>query len=107
MSVVQVFEKYGTYPTMVICLLYLISIACLLRALRQDHEETWVELGRPSLILGNSISSGMAVVRFLFFGEYKVLRSQRVRRFAAASRGLLLFAVVVFLTELTLFFSLR
>ena len=104
--IIESYEKFLSYPTLVVCCLYLASVVLMLRALRIDHEGEWVEMGRPSLILGNSIRNGLAVVQFLFTRSYRELASRRVRLLGATSFGLLLLGILVFLVELALFLVL-
>src|SRR5205809_5245169 len=52
----------------------------LLRSLRTRHEERWIALGKPSLILNNSISNGFAVQRFLWQRQYLDLEDEHITR---------------------------
>jgi len=51
-----------------------------LRMLRTRHEQRWIALGKPSLILNNSISNGIAVTRFLWRRKYMELEDERLTR---------------------------
>jgi hypothetical protein len=52
-----------------------------LRMLRTRHEQTWIALGKPSLILNNSISNSIAVTRFVWRREYMELEDEWLTRF--------------------------
>ena len=51
-----------------------------LRLLRTRHEERWISLGRPSLVLNNTITNGIAVTRFLWRKEYMELEDEQITR---------------------------
>ena len=55
-----------------------------LRMLRTRHEERSIALGKPSLILNNSISNGFAVTRFLWRREYMEPEDERLTRFGSS-----------------------
>jgi hypothetical protein len=48
--------------------------------LRRHHEQTWIALGRPSLVLNNTITNGFAVLRFLWRKDYLELDDPRLTR---------------------------
>ncbi|HWX21027.1 MAG TPA: hypothetical protein VN578_14095 [Candidatus Binatia bacterium] len=68
--------------------------------------QTWEALGRPTLFLNNSITNGLAVLRFLWRRDYSALGDRGFARFAsflrcymAAYFVLFVLFVVVFMTS--------
>jgi hypothetical protein len=44
-----------------------------LREMRSRHPRVWESLGRPTLVMNNSISNGLAFLRFLWRRDYDAL----------------------------------
>ena len=96
-------DLWLTIPTMVLGLGYLVAIVLMLRTLRLRHTGVWTEMGRPSLILGNSLRNNASVLTFLFSEKHRSMGDERLSRYTNASRWLLVLAVVSFVLELGLF----
>jgi uncharacterized membrane protein len=71
-----------------------------LREMRSRHPALWESLGRPTLVMNNSVSNGLAVQRFLWRKDYEalqdhefVLLARRLRTFNIAY--LVFFAVIL------------
>src|SRR5262245_25330041 len=69
--------------------------AWVLRRLKSRHRETFDRLGRPSLIMNNSILNNLLVTRFLLMREYMILRDVGLQR--VCDFMLLFFAAYVFI----------
>jgi hypothetical protein len=69
-----------------------------LRRLRARHADTWEALGRPTLIMNNSISNSLAVIRFIFRRDYSDWDDPEFTRMADSLR--------VFWIVYTIFFGL-
>lgn len=54
------------------------------RTLRGRHPAIWERLGRPTMILSNSISTSLRVQRYLWSSKYKELGDSAVDRAASA-----------------------
>jgi len=54
--------------------------AYFLHLLRTRHEQTWIALGRPSLVLNNAIANGFAVLRFLWRKDFLELDDPSITR---------------------------
>jgi hypothetical protein len=85
---------------MISCIVGFALHSYFLRELRSRHPDIWESLGRPTLIMNNSISNGLAVQRFLWRREYESLDdpefvqlSRVLRTFGIAY--LVLFALIV------------
>jgi uncharacterized membrane protein len=72
----------------------------LLREMRSRHPDLWESLGRPTLVINNSVSNGLAVQRFLWRKDYEalhdpefILLARRLRTFNLAY--LAFFAVIL------------
>ena len=57
-----------------------------LRELRSRHPQVWDSLGRPTLVMNNSISNGLAVLRFLSRKDYEALDDPGFAQFAGRVR---------------------
>ena len=55
-----------------------------LRYLRVHHVSTWQNLGSPTLVMNNTIRSGLSVMRWLWKKEYLALEDPHLTRFAQA-----------------------
>jgi hypothetical protein len=58
----------------------------LLRQLRARHPQVWESLGRPTLIMNNSVANGLAVQRFLWRKEFQTLGDPEFARLAERLR---------------------
>jgi hypothetical protein len=72
----------------------------LLRDMRSRHPGVWESLGRPTLVVNNTISNGLAVQRFLWRKEYEALGDPEFERLARRLRTfgicyLIFFAAVI------------
>jgi uncharacterized membrane protein YraQ (UPF0718 family) len=67
-----------------------------LQEMRSHHPDVWESLGRPTLIRNNTISNGLAVLRFLWRKEYQALDDAKFIRFAAFVRAYLIAYTVFF-----------
>ncbi len=88
---------------MVSCVAGLALHTRFLRELRLRHADIWESLGRPTLIMNNSISNGLAVLRFLWRRDYEsiddpefVRLARRLRIFNIAHIALFLLIVLSF-----------
>jgi hypothetical protein len=68
---------------LVCCPVGLVLHAVFLSQLRSRHMQTWEVLGRPTLLLNNSIANCFAVQRFLWRREYRDLGDVPFARFAS------------------------
>jgi hypothetical protein len=88
------------------CAAGLVFHAMLLSRLRSRHTQTWEALGRPSLVLNNTISNCLAVQRFLWRREYRGLGDERLARFASFLRYYEAAYIIFFGVLIVAFFSL-
>ncbi len=86
----------------VACVGGLLLTHVLLRRLRTHHPDTWAELGKPTLVLNNTISNSLRTCRFIWDGEYRVLDDRLLDRLGTTLRlywiayALLFTAVLLF-----------
>lgn len=80
-----------------------VSQCIFLRRLKNDHPQTWEKLGRPTLILNNSIANGWAVFRFVQRGEYESLGDESFIKFSRFMKWCFRIFFVNFATLLVLF----
>jgi hypothetical protein len=78
---------------------YLVSIMLLARYLKQNHNATWTELGKPS-VLNNSISNGWKLFSFTFGSKYKQLDDQSLFYYVLMVRALFAAASVIYIALL-------
>ncbi len=74
-----------------------------LRRLKNDHPQVWEKLGRPTLILNNTITNGLAVFRFVQWGEYESLKDDSFIQFSRFMKWCHRIFFVNFATLLVLF----
>ena len=74
-----------------------------LSRLRSRHSQTWEALGRPTLFLNNSITSGLAVLRFLWRRDYRALGDEEFARLAGFLRGYMAAYFVLFVLTVAVF----
>ena len=70
----------------------------LLTRLRTHHVQTWEALGRPTLIINNSLTNSVAVLRFLWRREYRALDDSQLVRLAGRLRVILVVYVLLFVS---------
>lgn len=70
--------------------------------LRTRHHDAWQALGAPHLLVGNSISSSLKVLRWLWTRQYEVLNDVVLVNWAKVLRITLPIYTVVFLVALTM-----
>jgi hypothetical protein len=76
-----------------------------LSRLRSRHLQTWEALGRPTLFLNNSITNSLAVLRFLWRGDYRALGDREFARFACFLRGYMAAYFVLFVLFIVVFMA--
>ena len=74
-----------------------------LSKLRTRHSKTWEALGRPALFLNNSITNGLAVLRFLWGRDYHALGDVEFSRFATFLRGYMVAYFILFILTVIIF----
>jgi len=72
--------------------------------LREGHEDLYDSLGRPTLLLNNSISNSVRLVAFVWSGRVREASDQNLLRCALRLRWIQAAYVVFFATALGLFF---
>jgi hypothetical protein len=85
------------------CIAGLIAMHFFLRYLRLNHSTTWQHLGSPSLVMNNTISNNISVLRWLWKKEYLELEDSRLTRFAQGIIVFQVFYIVLFLIVLSYF----
>jgi hypothetical protein len=83
---------------------WLILILRLFHILRTRHAEIYDTLGRPSLILNNTIRNNFTTLRFLLGGHFRQLRDPELLRLGAFMQILFYAYSTVFAALLVLFF---
>ena len=78
-----------------------------LTRLRTRHVQTWEALGRPALLLNNSLTNSVAVLRFLWRREYCALGDSQSVRLASTLRVFLAVYVLLFVCTIITFFASR
>lgn len=74
----------------------LVTSARILRLLRHEHWEVWVELGRPTLLPRGGARRSAGLTRFYWSGRVRGLGDSDLRRWVVGLRVLqLLFAAVL------------
>ncbi len=58
---------------------YLVVVAVLLNRLRDYYPTIWDRLGRPTLIINNSIGNSGRVLNFILLGEYISLERGKIQ----------------------------
>lgn len=83
------------------CLVFVWFYLCnrMFKILRIRHPEKYEAMGKPSLIMNNSISNNLSFMKFLFKREWQELNDQSL---ATLGNGMLIF----FVTYTILFFGL-
>jgi len=77
-----------------------VSVYSFLRLLRQEHSTEWDRLGRPTLLMNNSIQNSVKFLRFLAKKDYLSLRDAELTNRAARTRRLLGVQLLLFLLAL-------
>lgn len=72
------------------------------KALRTRHPEKYESMGRPSLIMNNSLSNNISFMKFLFKREWQDLNDSSL---ASLGKGMLAFFTIYLALFLGLFFS--
>jgi hypothetical protein len=85
----------------VLTIIYLAVISHFFRHLKQFHEPVWIELGRPSLFLNNSLHNNWLVLKFLLLRRYSRLPDQRAQMLGNVVLGLLLICSLGFFVLFT------
>ena len=70
----------------------------LLTRLRTHHVLTLEALGRPTLIINNSLTNSVAVLRFLWRRDYRALDDSQLVRLAGRLRVILVVYVLLFVS---------
>jgi hypothetical protein len=78
------------------CIAGLVAMHFFLRCLRLHHVATWQHLGTPTLVMNNTIRSGLSVMRWLWKKEYVALEDPHLTRFAQAMIAYQMLYLVVF-----------
>jgi hypothetical protein len=78
-----------------------------LTRLRKRHTQTWEALGRPTLLLNNSLTNSFAVLQFLWRREYHALDDSQSVKLAGILRVFLAVYVLLFVSTITTFFISR
>jgi hypothetical protein len=78
-----------------------------LARLRTRHVQTWEALGRPALLLNNSPTNSVAVLRFLWRREYHALGDSQSVRLAGTLRVFLAVYALLFVCTIVTFFISR
>jgi hypothetical protein len=76
----------------------------LIRLLRERHERIYESLGRPTLLLANSVSSSARLMAFLWKGSFKQTADQELIQCASRLRVIQAAYFVLFAAALFLFF---
>jgi hypothetical protein len=66
----------------------------LLKGLREEFPEKWQELGKPTLVMNNSIANTRALHRFLWRREYLSLNSVPFADLCGKVRSFFIFALI-------------
>ncbi len=74
----------------------------LFKILETRHPEKYESMGKPSLIMNNSLSSNITFMKFLFKSEWRELNDNGL---ALLSKSMLVFFCAYMVGFLTLFFS--
>lgn len=77
----------------ILAVLFIIGIGLAwldLDRLKKKHIQVWIELGSPSLILNNSISNNLKVMRFMWRNEHRRLNDEYLNRIIALEKILFL-----------------
>lgn len=73
------------------------------KILELRHPSKYEEMGKPSLIMNNSLSNNIAFIKFLFKREWLALKDPGL---ASLSKFMMVFIVIYTLGFLTLFLSI-
>jgi hypothetical protein len=87
-----------------ITVFYLVVVGYFMNYLKRTHPVKWEELGRPSIMLNNSIRNGLATLGFIFGAKHRELHDPRVSLLVWAIRALL--ALILALYAIGLMFNL-
>lgn len=74
----------------------------LFKILETEHPEKYESMGKPSLIMNNSLSGNIAFMKFLFKREWRDLGNSSL---TSLSKTMLVFFVIYMVGFLTLFIS--
>ena len=67
------------------------------------HPEKYMAMGKPSLIMNNSLSNNISFMKFLFKREWKELNDENL---ASLGKGMLVFFIIYSIGFLVMFFSI-
>ena len=92
---------------MTMCLVWFASCFWLFKRLKNQHPQKYVDMGKPSLFLGNSFANNWRFMRFLWKSEYNSLDDPLLSRTCSfmkifmAIYLLLFFSVLLFVSSFT------
>lgn len=101
------YEVKEVFPIMfgvLFCSVFVWFFLCyrLFKILETRHPEKYESMGKPSLIMNNSISSNITFMKFLFRREWRELDDSGL---ATLGKSMLVFFAIYMVGFLTLFFS--
>ena len=95
----------GTFTALgVLLIVGTLQTRMLIRLLRERHERIYESLGRPTLILNNSLSNSARLMAFLWRGRFKETSDRELIQCASWLRVTQAAYFVLFATALFLFF---
>jgi hypothetical protein len=95
----------GFYPIAALVIVYLAIVHFFMRHLRLNHQETWKELGSPSLFLNNTPMNSLRVAGFLLTGRHRELGDPKLSRYVYVIRLMLALFLCIFLVPAMLAIS--
>jgi len=75
-----------------------------IKTLRQEHPETWAELGSPTLFLNNSIKNNLSMMKFMSSKKYRELNNPGLNLLATQISFINKTYYIVFFVVIGLFF---
>ena len=86
---------------------YLIVLVRMFERLRRHDAQTYARLGRPTLLMNNTLKNGLRVTRYLLMREYSSAVDQKVRLLAGVARWALIASLVLAALIILLPFAIR
>jgi len=75
-----------------------------LNYLRVNHEDVWESLGRPTLLLNNSVLNGLNTQKFIFTRAYRKQNDENLTKVGNFLLGFMVFFLFYFLGFIAVFF---
>jgi hypothetical protein len=77
------------------------------RRLEKSHPEKYIEIGRPSLVLRNTLESNWSFMKFMWRSDYSVLNDPLLTQICSIMKALLCAYGLLFITMvLSVFYSI-